>query len=439
GQNHQFFADGMHEELLSQLAMIDGLNVTSRTSVERYRGSEASLPSIARELGVDAIVEGSIRVDGDRLRVTVQLIDAKTDTHRWANSYDRQLSVQDIFALQVEVANEIAEALALERVFGNDRSDVLPTNSLEAYNLYLLGRYHTFRQTPDDLEKAVGFLRQAIDIDAEFAAAYAALGWAYSFIGSEYGGSLPSETYPKAKEAALRALSIDANLSDARTLYADILTWYDWDFAAAEREYLKTVELDPLNVLGYALFLSTQERHEEAVALVERRIAAHPNDPYVRINAGWRYLHAGLPDKAIEAATIAAEHRDSASLLGFSRLAQGDSAEAIRVFEAAMASQGRTPSNIANLAMAYYEAGRGTDAKGLLEELEAIAKDNYVSPGILANVYFASGDADRGFASLDRALEERTRDMIFLRVNRSLAGYRNDPRYLELVRSIGLK
>ena len=439
GQNHQFFADGMHEELLSRLATIDGLQVTSRTSVERYRGTDSSLPSIARQLGVDAVVEGSIRVDGDRLRVTVQLIDAATDAHRWARSYDRQLSMQDIFALQAEVANEIAEALRLEHASTSDRSDLLPTNSIEAYNLYLLGRYHTFRQTRDDLEKAVEFLQQAIGIDAEFAAAYAALGWAYSFLGSEYGNSLPHETYPKAKEAALRALSIDANLSDARTLYADILTWYDWDFVAAEREYLNTVELDPLNVLGYALFLSTQERHEEAIALIERRVAAHPNDPYVRINAGWRYYHAGMPDKAIAAATATAEHRDSLPLLGLSRLVQGNTGKAIEVFEAAVEAQGETPSSIANLAMAYYRHGRRGDADGLLVRLEAMTQSRHVSPGVLANVYFAAGDADRGFALLERALAQRARDMIFLRVNRMLDGYRDDPRYLELVRRIGLE
>jgi TolB-like protein/DNA-binding winged helix-turn-helix (wHTH) protein/Tfp pilus assembly protein PilF len=439
GQDHQFFADGMHEELLSRLAMIDDLSVISRTSVERYRDTEASLPNIARQLGADAVIEGSVRVDNDRLRVTVQLIDASSDEHIWAANFDRQLSVQDIFSLQTDVAVQIAEALELNYANATDGSDRLPTNDIEAYNLYLLGRYHTFKQTRRDLADAVAYLEQAIDIDPEFAEAYATLGWAYSFLGTGYGSRLPEEMYPKAREAALRAIALDASLSDARTLYADILSWYDWDFIAAEREYRKTMELDPLNVLGYALFLSTQERHDEAITLIERRLAADPNDPYVRINAGWRYLNAGQTGKAIEAAMAASEHNDSTYLIGLSRLAQGDTAAAVDLFETVLESQGRTAFNASNLAVAYFRDGRSADGEPLLKELEDFAEDNYVSPGLLAGVYFAAGDADQGFALLDRAFEERSRDMIFLRVNEMLRGYRDDPRYVALLERVGLQ
>ena len=436
--DHQFFADGMQEELLSRLAMIDGLAVISRTSVERYRDTEASLPEMADQLGADAVIEGSVRVFGDRLRVTVQLIEALTDKHLWAGSFDRQLSMQDIFGLQAAVASQVADALELEYASSTVGSDRLPTNSIEAYNYYLLGRYHTFKQTKRDLEDAVPYLEQAIEIDPEFAEAYATLGWTYSFLGSEYGTYRPAEMYPRAKDAALRAIALDANLSDARTLYADILTWYDWDFTAAEREYRKAIELDPLNVLGYSLFLSTQERHDEAVALIERRLAADPNDPYVRINAGWRYFNAGLTDKAIEAALAADGHFDSTYLLGLSRLAQGDTAAAVELFEAAVDTQGRTAFHAANLAVSYYRDGRLAEGERLLKELEEFASGNYVSPALLAGVYFSAGDADRGFALLDRAFEERSRHMIFLRVNEMLRGYRDDPRYVALLERVGL-
>jgi TolB-like protein/DNA-binding winged helix-turn-helix (wHTH) protein/predicted Zn-dependent protease len=438
GQDHQFFADGMQEELLSRLAMIGDLAVVSRTSVERYRDSDASLPDIARQLDVDAIIEGSVRVDDNRLRVTVQLIDASSDEHLWAANFDRELSIQDVFGLQTDVAVQIAEALKLEYAGAVKSSDQLPTNNIEAYNLYLLGRYHTFKQTRQDLDAAVVYLEQAIDIDPEFAEAYATLGWAYGFLGTGYGARLPREMYPKAKEAALRAIALDASLADARTLYADILAWYDWDFVAAEREYRKTMELDPLNVLGYALWLSTQERHDEAITLIERRLEANPNDPYVQINAGWRYLNAGRTDKAIEAALAASGHADSIHLIGLSRLAQGDSAAAVKLFEAAVESQGRTAVNISNLAMAYFRDGRRTDGEPLLEELEDFAKDNYVSPGLLAAVYFSANDADRGFAMLEKAFEERNRVMIFLKVNEMLRDYRDDPRYLALIERVGL-
>tara|TARA_R110002096_G_scaffold20690_1_gene67903 strand:+ start:3882 stop:5666 length:1785 start_codon:yes stop_codon:yes gene_type:complete len=431
--DHQFFADGMHEELLSRLATIDGLSVISRTSVERYRDTEVSLPAVGAELGATAIIEGSIRVDGDRLRVTVQFIDATTDEHVWAKSFDRQLSVQDIFDLQTEVANEIAEALQVQGQGKAIRNVGLPTNSIEAYNLYLLGRYHTLKQSTLDLERAVEFLQQAIDIDPEFAGAYAWLGWAYSFLGAEYGTYRPTEMYPLAKAAALHAIALDADLADARTLYAATLTWYDWDFEAAEREYLKAVELDPMNVLGYAVFLSARERHDEAIAMVERRLAAEPGNPFVLVNAGWRYLHAGLTDKAIAAGEAAAKHHDSAILIGLSRLAEGDPEAAIAVFEEAIRSQGRSPLNVRFLAVANYRDGRQAQGDALLSELEGYAAENYLSPALFAHVYFAAGDADRGFAALEEAFEERSREMIFLRVTELLRGYRDDPRYLDLV------
>ena len=437
-RDHQFFADGMHEQLLSRLALIDELAVISRTSVEPYRSSEVRLPEIAEQLGADVVIEGSVRVDHDRLRVTVQLIDGASDEHLWAADFDRQLSVPDIFGVQEEVANKIAEALRLEYANKTDDLVVLPTQNLEAYNLYLLGRYHTFRQTTTDLETAIDYLENAIAIDPEFAEAHATLGWAYSFLGTGYGSRRPDEVYPKAKEAALRAIALDADLADARTLYADILTWHDWDFVAAEREYQKTLEIDPLNNLGYALFLSTQERHKEAIDAVERRLAAEPNDPYVRINAGWRYFHAGEFDKAIDAAMSAADHSDSGSLLGWSSLAQGDTGRAVEVFEADIESQGRAPRNIANLAAAYYRDGRRSDAEPLLEELEAYAAGSYMAPALLAAVYFSAGDANQGFALLNQALEERSREMIFLKVSEMLRGYRDDPRYLKLVEQVGL-
>lgn len=437
-RKHQFFADGMHDELLSRLASIDGLSVISRTSVEPYRDRDLRLPDIAAALGADMIIEGSVRVDGDQLRITVQLIDAATDRHRWAESYDRELSVQNIFTIQHEVAEQIARALQVGHVAPSGVSSPLPTDSLEAYNLYLLGRYHAFRQSPGDLEMAVDFLEEATRLDASFAEAYAVLGWAWGFLGTEYGGRKPRDVYPKAKEAALRALSLDADLADARTLYADILTWYDWDFEAAEREYLKTIELEPLNVLGYGLFLSARERHDEAIAVVEQRLAATPDDPYVRVNAGWRYFHAGLYDRAAAAAKSGARHPDSTSLLGWSRLAMGENDAAIRAFEADIDQYGRGPRQLSNLAAASFEAGMPEAGRALLQELLRMSEQAYVSPALVATVYFAADDPDTGFELLEEALQQRARDLIFLRVSWMLKGYRDDPRYEDLVARVGL-
>lgn len=437
-QNYGYFADGMQEELLTRLTDIDGLKVSSRTSVEAYRSTNLGLPDIAEQLGVSAIIEGSIRIDADRVRITVQLIDAETDQHLWADNFDRTLSVENIFSIQEEVAKRIAHAMELEysRTLGPQPVQ-LPTDNLDAYSAFLLGRYHTFRQTPDDLALAITYLEQATTLDPEFAEAFAALGWTYSFLGTSYGNIPPREVYPKAKEAALKALALDSDLADARTLYADILTWYDWDFEAAEREYRKTLELDPLNVLGYALFLTSQERHAEAIELIERRLQANPDDPYVWVNAAWRYLSARDYERAIVAAERAENHPDARAVLGFASLSIGDTKRAIKIFESDVEDRGRLPSQLSNLAVAYYQTGRESEAQQLLAELETIADTEFFSPALLSAVYFAAGDGDRGFAALQRAVEARVRGVIFLRVYYMLDGWRDDPRYVDLLHAVG--
>ena len=437
-QNYRYFADGMQEELLTRLSRMENLEVASRTSVEKYRSTGLSLPDIADEIGVSAVIESSIRIADDRVRITVQLIDAHTDRHLWADNYDRELSVENIFSIQQEVAERVARALELEYETGAVLENTpLPTASIDAYNAYLIGRYHTFQQTPEDLELAVDYLEQATALDSEFAEAYASLGWAYSFLGTIYGRQPPRVVYPKAREAAIRALSLDSELADARTLYADILTWYDWDFDAAEREYLKTIALDPLNVLGYALFLSTQQRHEEAIAVLEKRIAAHPEDPYVRINAAWAFLRARQYPRAIQEATLAAQHADARPVLGFTYLAMGATAEAVEVLETDLRLQGRKPRQLSNLATAYFKAGRDAQARQLLIELHAAVDELYASPDLLAEVYFAANDVDSGFAWLQEVVAVRARGAIFLQSSHMLDGHRQDPRYRALIEAVG--
>ena len=437
-QENRHFADGLQEELLSQLTRVRNLEVLSRTSVERFRSTEIALPEIAAELGADAIIEGSVRIADSRIRITVQLIDGKTDRHVWADNFERELSVASLFDVQEEVASQVAQALQLEyRAEAESGPVVLPTTNLDAYEAYLLGRHHTFRLTPQDLELAVDHLQNAIAIDAEFAEAYAALGWTYSFLGTYYGNMPPGEVYPKAKEAALRALALDGELADARGLYADILTWYDWDFESAKREYLRAIEIEQFNVLGYALFLSIHRRHDEAIRLVEQRIAFDPTDTDTHINAACRYLNAGKIEQAIAAARLGEGHPDANVVLAYAFLAAGDTAQAIDIFETDITERGRGPAQIANLAFAYAKAHQTEAANVLLEELESIAKDAYVSPALFAAIYFASGDADSGFAAMQVAVAERAREVIFLQVNLALAGFRNDPRYDALIREIG--
>ena len=436
---YQHFADGMQEELLTRLTMIGEIRVSSRTSVEAYRSTTLSIPDIAEEMGVGAVIEGSVRVDNDRIRITVQLIDGSNDQHLWADTYERALSVQSIFSIQDEVARQIAEALKVE--YAGDAAPgtiQLPTASLDAYSQYLLGQYHTFRQTPENLALAVRYLEEATRLDPEFAEAFAALGLAYSFRGTNYGNLPPREAYPRAREAALAALALNADLPDARTLYAEILTWFDWNFAAAEREYRRAMELDSANVLGYALFLSAFERHDEAIELIERRLDKNPGNEWVHVNAAWRYLNADRFDQAVKHAEQAGQHPDAPAALGSALLVRGDVERAMDVFEQDVQLRGRLPLQLANLAVARYSSGRIAEGENLLAELEQIADARYLSPAMLAAVYFASGDADRGFSHLDRAVAVKARDAIFLRVTPMLDNHRDDPRYRALLRSVGL-
>jgi TolB-like protein/DNA-binding winged helix-turn-helix (wHTH) protein/Tfp pilus assembly protein PilF len=437
-KDHAYFADGMQDELLTRLSRLEGLEVASRTSVEQYRTTAMALPEIAQELGVGAVIESSVRVADNHVRITVQLIHAQTDRHLWAEMYDRDLSVENIFSIQQEVAERIAEALALEYKSSRPVLDrQLPTSSMAAYDAYLLGRAHTFIQTPHDLELAIELLEQAVAIDPEFAQAWAVLGLAYSFTGTLYGGKPPREVYPKAKQAVTRALSIDNELIEARSLYGDILSWYDWDFIAAEREYLKAMALNPDGLLSYVLFLSTQRRHEEAITLLEQIIAAHPNDAWVHVNAGWTFLRVQQYERAIQEARLASGHSDALPILGYGYLGLEQFDQAVSAFETNLRVQGRQPRLLSHLAMAYFAADRVTEGQQLLDELTSIAAIEYVPPELIADVYFAAGDIDNGFAAMEQAVEVRSRGAMFLLTTQSLDGHRQDPRYLALVNAVG--
>ena len=436
---YQYFADGMQEELLSRLARLTAVDVASRTSVEAYRSTTKNISRIADELGADAIIEGSVRIDDDRVRITVQLIDARSDTHLFARDFERTLSVQNIFTIQGEVAQEVTNSLSLSpgRVEHGAVSR-LPTENMEAYDAFLLGRYHTYRTTPQSLAEAIRFLERATQLDPEFALAYSDLGWAYSFMGTDYGTLAPADAYPKAKEAALRAISLDDGLGTARMLYADILAWHDWDFVAAEREYERALELEPTNVLGYALYLSARERHDEAIALMDRRLEADPDAPFVHVNAAWRYYDARQYAAAVAAAEAAGDHPDARAVLGAALRESGQIERAIAVFEADLATHGRTPNRLAKAAAAYFKNNQPGRGEALLGELEARADASFVSPMLLAEVYFSAGRTEAGFAALNAALDARVRGLIFLRVSHMLDGLRDDPRYLELLAAVGI-
>ncbi|MEE9142569.1 MAG: tetratricopeptide repeat protein [Gammaproteobacteria bacterium] len=439
GGDQAYFSDGIHEEIIRRLSAVDDLHVVSRTSVLRYRNPQQSVTKIAEQLSADAILEGSVRHEDDRIRVTAQLIDGRTDKHIWAQNYDRELTVSNIIAIQSDIAEQISQALEAE-LTDVERSKIatLPTSDVDAYNLYLLGRYHTFRQTEENLEKAVEFLEQAVERDPDFAAAYVNLAYAYSFLGTSYGSLAPEIAYAKARAAAQRALQLDPDLDGAHGVLGDILAWYDWDWPAAEAEFKTVLELNPDNVLSYSLFLSTQGRHDEAIALIERSIERQPKDGYIHINAAWRFYNARLYERAIEEALLSDGHPDMNSVLGWVALAQGRNDEAMAYFEADLERFGRKPNVISNLAIGHSRLRQTEQANELLAELLERAEQGYFSPVTIADVYFDLGDADEGFAWLQRGFDAQTRELMFLKVNHSYDNHRDDPRYRDLVERLGL-
>lgn len=437
-QSQQYFADGIQEELLSRIAGVAGLEVASRTSVEPYRITSLGLPEIANRIGVRYIMEGSVRFADNRVRVTIQLIEASKDRHLWAENYDRELSVENIFSIQDEIAVLVAETLRVNFPQSATTQKLsLPTDNLEAYNAYLLGRYYLYRSTSESLAQAEIFLTRAIALDSSFAEAHASLGSTYSFMGTNYGGRPPAEVYPQAKQATLRALALDGELAAAHSIYADILTWFDWNFDVAEQEYKRTLALDPNNTLGYALFLATQNRTSEAIELIDQKLLTAPNDPWVHANAGWRYLDDGQYERAISEALLTEGHQDTNAIIGFSLLESGQTESAISSFEKDLKENNRGPTQLSNLAVAYHKGARSEEADVLLNEIIQIDSESYVSPALIAAIYFAAGDSDTGFALLQKAYTQKAREMAFLQFTGMLDGYRNDLRYKELIQAVG--
>ncbi len=439
-----YFSDGMHEEIITRLSGVDGLAVTSRTSVLPYRDVQKSLREIARELQVDLIIEGSVRHSGDRVRITVQLIDAANDDHLWAENYDRPLSVSELFDIQSDVAEQIAKALAMElTVEAEGPAEELPTDSLIAYNSYLLGRYHLHRGNADDLRRSIDFFEEAIAEDADFVQAHIGLGFALTFAGTSYGWLAPQEAFPLAEKQAAKALRIAPNSGAALALRGDILTWYHWNWAEAEVAYQEAMVADGDVSLGYMLLLAALNRNDEALRLTEQSIKRFPRDQWVRTNAAWRFLGAGEPQRAIVEANIAIEindtYGDAFQIRGWANLALNNTDLALLDFARNVVIQNRSPASLAALAIANIRAGNHQEAANLLGELLALRASRFVPAEEIARVYTQLGDFDAAIHWLEQAYADRSRGLIFLNVNASWDPIRNDPRFQNLVQKLGLE
>src|SRR5215470_17582629 len=298
--DNAYFADGIQEEILTRLAKIADLKVISRTSTQQFQSKPANLSQIAKQLGVANILEGSVQRAGDQVRVNVQLINAATAAHLWADTFDRKLT--DIFGVESDIATTIAETLQA-KLPGAEESLIAkhPTESTEAHELYLKGRFFWNKRTRENFEKAITYFQQAIEKDTSYALAYSGMADCYALLAN-YGADPPNETMPKAKAAALKALQIDPNLAEAHASLAQILHDYDWDYAGAQREIDRAIELNPNYATAHQLraeFLSVQGRHEEAIAEAKRALELDPLSIIINRILGDVYLQARRYDEAI--------------------------------------------------------------------------------------------------------------------------------------------
>jgi eukaryotic-like serine/threonine-protein kinase len=433
----EYFADGLTEALISDLAKIRALKVISRTSAMRYKGTKESLPDIARALGVDAVVEGSVLRSGERVRITAQLIDAASDRHLWSESYERD--VRDVLALQREVARAIARevqvALTPEEQAGLGKTR--PVDA-EAYQLHLKGRYMWNKRSREGFDKALQLFQEAIDKDPAYAPAYSGLADTYGVLASVGYDVLPEhEAMPKARAAALRALDIDPNLAEAHASLAWVKHRYDWDWPAAEREFKLATSLNP----GYATahqwhseLLSTLGRHDEGLEVARRARDLDPLSLIINHNVARRLYFARRFDEAVAESKKTLEmdpqFRVARVMLGLEHAALGRFKEAAGEFEA---------SGAGSLAgYAYGRSGRTAEALEVLSRLRTDAQSGHVPPTYFMFVHLGLGQKEEALAWLEKGFAARSDYMIYLGVDPILDPLRGEPRFQDLLRRVGL-
>ena len=439
----EYLADGMTDALIGRLSGIHDLRVISRTSVMRFKNPQHSVPEIAKTLGVDAIVEGSITRDGNRIRVTAQLIRAASDEHFWSETYDRDLG--DVFALQSDVAQSIAEKVEAT-VTGEEHERLTAARAVapEVYESYLKGWFaYNKGYKRAGFEESIGYFQDAIKRDPTFAPAYVGLANAYSVLGTVFMGAPPQETRPKVMIAARKAIELDPNLAEAHVLLANLLQ-EQWHWADAEAEYRRALELNPNDAdahAGFALWLLCRGRTDEALAWAERGRELDPLSSY-GTNIGWILFQSRRYEEAAhELRTTLAVKRDDATaleFLGFVLIANNEASNAIPVLEKALSASNRSPGVIGVLIRAYAHAGRRSDALRLLAELKKRGKTSYVPAGAFVNAYLGLGENEQAFASLEEAYKEQSNILQFLKVHPFFDPIRRDPRFADLVRRVGL-
>ena len=438
--DNAYFAEGVQDEILTRLAKVADLKVISRTSTQHFKSAPENLPQIAKQLGVTNILEGSVQKAADQVRVNVQLINAITDAHVWADTYDRKLT--DIFAVESEIAKNIAETLQA-RLSGSEKTSIakMPTVNPEAYELYLKGRFFWNKRTGTDLRKAIDYFNQAIAKDPNYALAYVGLADSYLLLSS-YAAVSPAESLPPARSALKKALELDDSLAEAHASFG-LLTTLELDLHRALDELKRAVELKPNYATAHhwlALAHLTLAQFDSAISEAKRAIELDPLSLVINADTSWIYFSARRYDEAEAQVRKTLEigpqfflaHYYLGEVLQF----KAHLSEAIAEFQKAF-ELNNDPYSLAMLGQAYARNGQRDEAQKILARLNEEAKSHYVAPYALALVQIGLGDKDRAIEELDHAYREQETNYLFgIKADPMLDDLRGDPRFEALVRRV---
>ncbi|PYS72848.1 MAG: hypothetical protein DMF73_07210, partial [Acidobacteria bacterium] len=442
----EYLSDGVTESIINSLTQLPNLKVSARSSVFRYKGKEADPMAAGKELGVSAVLTGRIMQRGDSLTISTELLDVRENKQLWGEQYQRKVS--DLLAVERDIAQEITGNLRL-KLSAPEQSRVAKhyTENPEAYQLYLKGRFYWNRRTEEGSRKGIEYFRLAIEKDPTYALAYTGLADCYSVLGTSYNvASLsPSEAIPKAKAAATKALELDDTLAEAHTSLAYIKLNYDWDWAGAEREFKRAIELDPNYANAhhwYSHYLMAMSRPEESLAESKRALRLDQLDLVMNVHLGWHYIYAHQYDLAIEQFRKTLEIDPNYGLthwyLGQAYALKGMYAESETELRKAKYLLQQNVAVEADIGYAYAASGKGGEAKKAIDELKQSSKQRYVSPYYIALIHTGLGEKDLAFEWLENGYKERSDLLIYLKVDPRLDSLRSDARFAELVRRVGL-
>jgi eukaryotic-like serine/threonine-protein kinase len=438
---NEYFSDGMTEEIIGALSRVPGLQVASRISCFSFKGKEVDIRQVGEKLGVASVLTGSVRKIGNRIRITAQLVNVESGYHLWSETYDRQL--EDVFAIQDELSRAIVDALKLRLGSESDQL-VVPTKNLEAYNLYLKGRFFFFRFTEPGLRKSLELFQHVLLQEPGYARAYSGIADCWCELADDWVA--PDDAYPRAKAAATTALRLDPELVEAMTSIGKVLCWYEWDFAGAEQQLRRAVTLNPNYTEAHWTFgsvLPAVGLLGEAIGEMKKALTLDPLHPH---HSRWlcRFLlfakdYPAAIAQGQKTLELHADYFHAYLDIGTAYLAQGNAEEALKWYQRGQGLDSSVRSYDAFIVRALAPLGRREEADEILARLEAESGQHYIRSEILAMGYAAVGKFDRAFNCLEKAYQARSAGLIYLHLDPGYAPLRQDPRYNDLVKRIGVK